>query len=51
MIEVTKKFYWDDFITFVYSTFPVLVSKKYSRLDLEALANRFREERRIILPA
>lgn len=47
MIDRTKGLYWDDFITFVYSTFPVLVSEKYSQLDLDALAARFRAEKGI----
>ncbi|BDI61878.1 Panacea domain-containing protein [Qipengyuania nanhaisediminis] len=51
MIERTKGLYWDDFITFVYSTFPILVSEKYSSLDLEALAERFRLEKGIAVPA
>lgn len=51
MIERTKGLYWDDFITFVYSTFPVLVSEKYSQLDLEALAEKFRAEKGIEVAA
>ena len=51
MIERTKGLYWDDFITFVYSTFPVLVSEKYSSLDLEALADKFRSEKGIEVSA
>lgn len=47
MIERTKMLYWDDFITFVYSTFPILVSEKYSKLDIEKLADRFRKEKKI----
>ena len=51
MIERTKSLFWDDFITYVYSTFPILVSEKYSNLDLEALAERFRLEKGIAVPA
>ena len=43
MIDRTKKLYWDDFITYVYSTFPILNSEKYSYLDLEDFADKFRE--------
>lgn len=43
LIDKTKGLYWDDFITYVYSTFPILISEKYSYLDLEQLAIRFRE--------
>jgi hypothetical protein len=47
IIERTKSLFWDDFITFVYSTYPILNSEKYSHLKLEALADRFRKEKNI----
>lgn len=47
IIEKTKALFWDDFITFVYSTYPILSSEKYSHLELEALADRFRNEKNI----
>lgn len=42
IIERTKSLYWDDFITYVYSTYPILSSEKYSYLNLENLASEFR---------
>lgn len=47
IIERTKSLYWDDFITYVYSTYPILISEKYSYLDLENLASEFRSLNRI----
>lgn len=51
MIDRTKGLYWDDFITFVYSTFPVLESEKYSNLDLQAFADKFRVKKGIEVAA
>ena len=51
MVDRTKGLYWDDFITFVYSTFPILISEKYSNLDLEVFAMKFREEKGIEVTA
>lgn len=42
VIESTKPLFWDDFITYVYSTYPILNSEKYSYLELESLAETFR---------
>jgi hypothetical protein len=47
LIQKTKTMYWDDFITYVYSTYPILKSEKYSSLDLDDLALSFREEKGI----
>ena len=51
IITRTKGLYWDDFITFVYSTFPILESEKYSRIDLEGLAKKFRAKKGIAVAA
>lgn len=45
IIKLTKSLYWDNFITFVYSTYPIANSDKYSYLDLDDLAKKFRAER------
>ena len=47
IIKRTKALYWDDFITYVYSTYPILSSEKYSYLNLEELAQKFRESKNI----
>ena len=42
VIEVTKDKTWDQFITFVYSTYPIVNSERYSQLDLVALAQEYK---------
>jgi len=42
IINKTKSMYFNDFIDFVYSTYPVSSNERYSKLDLEALAERYR---------
>lgn len=42
VIFKTKSLYFDDFINYVYSTYPVKSEKRYSHLDLEKLAVEFR---------
>jgi hypothetical protein len=39
VINSTKSLNWDKFIQLVYSTFPILVSQKGTKLDLIELAN------------
>ena len=39
---VTKDKTWDQFITFVYSTYPIVNSERYSQLDLVALAQEYK---------
>ncbi|MGQ7848461.1 Panacea domain-containing protein [Granulosicoccus sp. 3-233] len=34
VIEDTKSMYWNDFISYVYSTFPVVNNNRYTTLDL-----------------
>lgn len=41
VIETTKSHYWDQFIRLVYSTYPVLSSRRSSELDLTALAKEY----------
>jgi len=42
IINKTKTMYFNDFINFVYSTYPVSSNERYSKLDLEALATQYR---------
>lgn len=41
VIDNTKSLYWDDFITFVYSTYPVASNERYSSLDLKKAADEY----------
>lgn len=43
VIESTRKLCWNDFISLVYSTYPILTSKRYTPLDLPALAKEYRK--------
>lgn len=38
VFEETKKLYWDDFIKYVYNTYPIKNSKRYSHLNLQKMA-------------
>jgi len=42
VINVTKDMSWDQFITFVYSTYPIVNSPRYSCLNLAELASEYR---------
>ncbi|MBN4166148.1 type II toxin-antitoxin system antitoxin SocA domain-containing protein [Pseudomonas fulva] len=42
VIDKTKTMYFNDFIDYVYSTFPVSSNERYSSLDLVALASKYR---------
>lgn len=42
VIEFTKQMNFADFIEFVYSTHPIMVSERFSSLDLPALAEEYR---------
>ena len=46
VVEITKNKTWDQFITFVYSTYPIVVSNRYSTLDLLSLAEEYQAKRR-----
>lgn len=43
VIEATQTKNYDDFIKLVYSTYPVLTSSRYSKLDLIGSAQSYRE--------
>lgn len=46
VIDETAPLYWNAFIKLIYSTYPILASDRYSDLDLEDLAKRYRKELR-----
>ena len=45
VIDNTKKLSWTQFIDLIYSTYPVVKSKKYSRLDLIELAKKHKTDK------
>jgi hypothetical protein len=44
IIKKTQPLYFNDFISYVYSTYPVSSSERYSYLDLVYLANKYKAE-------
>jgi uncharacterized protein YwgA len=44
VIEKTKHLYFNDFIDYVYSTYPVKSQERYSALNLEALAKQYKQK-------
>lgn len=50
VIEKTKPLYFNDFINYVYSTYPVKSKNRYSTLDLVALANEYKEQLALTKP-
>ena len=44
VIDKTKDMYFDDFINYVYSTYPVRAQNRYSELDLVSLAIEYRNQ-------
>lgn len=50
VIEKTAPLYWDDFITLVYSTHPIMTSERYTSLDLVAKAKEYNEVNREARP-
>ncbi|EMN7336071.1 MULTISPECIES: Panacea domain-containing protein [Vibrio] len=44
VISKTKKLYFDDFIDYVYSTYPVKSNERYSHLNLVTLAKEFKSQ-------
>lgn len=45
VLRQTTGMQWNEFIRFVYSTYPLLSQPRYSDLDLAALARRYQRER------
>ena len=46
VIDITKNKTWDQFITLVYSTYPIVVSSRYSKLNLLSLAEEYQAKKR-----
>ncbi|MEY8214981.1 MAG: Panacea domain-containing protein [Colwellia sp.] len=44
VIEKTKSMYFNDFVEYVYSTYPVKTKERYSTFDLVALADKYKLE-------
>jgi len=42
VIDKTKNMYFNDFIDYVYSTFPIKYNNRYAILDLPSLALQYR---------
>lgn len=45
LVERTKGMYFNDFLNYVYSTYPVKSNERYSTLNLESIAKKYNEER------
>jgi len=45
IIEKTKTMYFNDFIDYVYSTYPVTASERYTQFNLPELAKEYKEKR------
>lgn len=44
VIEKTKTMHWDGFINFVYSTYPIATSPRYSKLNLLEKAHEYKKD-------
>lgn len=44
VIEKTKTMYFNEFIDYIYSTYPVASNERYSNLDLVGLAKKYKRE-------
>ena len=44
VIEDTKLLYWQDFISYIYETYPIINSERYDILDLESLGKECKEK-------
>ena len=44
IINKTKTMYFNDFIDYVYSTYPISSNERYAKLDLVALAKQYKED-------
>lgn len=44
VIDKTKNMYFDKFIDYIYSTYPVRSEQRYSTLNLETLAKEYKEK-------
>lgn len=44
IIDLTKGLYWDQFINFVYSTYPIVTSERYTYLNLVGKAKSYKKQ-------
>lgn len=44
IIDLTKDLYWDQFINFVYSTYPIVTSERYTYLNLVGKAESYKKQ-------
>ncbi|BFN26487.1 hypothetical protein PSCT_03442 [Pseudomonas sp. SCT] len=47
VINRTKRLYFNDFIDYVYSTYPVQAKERYTKFNLPALAREYKEEQNL----
>jgi len=48
IIDKTKSMYFNDFIDYVYSTYPISSNERYATLDLVALANKYKAKQSMV---
>lgn len=48
IIDKTTPMYFNDFIDYVYSTYPISSNERYATLDLVALANKYKAEQPMV---
>ena len=44
VIQQTARMYWSEFISLIYSTYPIVTQSRFSLLNLVALAQKYNEE-------
>lgn len=44
VIEDTRSMYWDDFISYIYSSYPIKNSRRFEKLNLKKLAAKCKDE-------
>jgi uncharacterized protein YwgA len=49
VIKTTSPKYWDAFIQLVYSTYPIVTQSRFSKLNLIELAQRYKEEKALLV--
>ena len=47
VIESTSPLNWNEFVKLVYSTYPIVTQPRFSKLDLVAIAQRYRRDQQI----
>ncbi|WP_319380661.1 Panacea domain-containing protein [Thiomicrorhabdus sp.] len=48
VIEKTRSLYFNDFVDYVYSTYPVKTNERYSTFNLEQLAQQYKAQQHIL---